>query len=985
MTHDFKMDKLAPAVTPAVMAGVERDPGKQCPRSFGGYPVKRTATLPVRPGIGDAACPDPARRWSAGLPSGMAVIVVAVALGVAGTARAENECGQPEAGTQVVCSPSNYDAATDGNIVYRPGETSGSDFAIRLADGLSIRYDRDDPDDDQLVLPDEGGPLYSAVRIETGADHAGDISLFSSADMSSNARGISVGHYGRSGALRTEIAGGSFSIASDWERAFAIHSYRGDEYDTNDEFSGDHDLIVRDVDIDLSGGWGAVVGVQRVEGDLNVAVRDSDIRVDALWATGVFASHRGNGDVDIDVRNVDIDIGGPTMIDGILGYHLGSGKTDITVRDTTIAVKTDEAEAVDTNGIALLYAWGEGGDLSFDVQDVDIDVSSSLGAYRMHDNEEGGRNFDGIWGGYWGEEGDIRVDVRRADIVVKGADSGGMSFIHDRKGGIDIAARDVDIRVEGNRSVGIGGGQRHEGTGDISIDVRDSTVVATGESVAGIRAFNFTGEGGIGIRVEGGTIAAEGEGSSGILAGLTGRLSDDRPEPIGAPALRNVTVNASDNTRGTTAAQNVVVNGRVRGGSGVGAGVRLYGGGQVEIGPRGSVGAASGVAVRAEGPEGTEPALHVEARLDGRRASDAIAGEIRNDDGRTTVVVNGVVLHDGMTGATGAKAPNGARDMSLTVSETVAGRAFLPADFVTGPYAPRAAVYEALPGFMLRLHSREEAGTRLRRPGSPAWIRVSGGRGSYAPERSQVGAAYEFGRLQAEAGVDFALSREGNLTGWASLRHVRGSADVSAPTGGGRIEAAGFGASFGASWENLAGYHASGRVSVTRYGADLRADGRGPLKEGADVTVRSVGVEAGRRFSLADDLSLTPQAWWNRSDVSMDGFRDAVGSRVSAGRTDRSIVGLGIVAESAHSWDGSERTLALRGRLGVERVLGDAETAVDISGERLGSEPGRTRGVLGLGAARRWNRWSLGGEVSASGLGLDDSSYTVSLRLGTQF
>ena len=919
---------------------------------------------------------------SAGLPFGVAATVLAIALGVADAARAENECGRPEAGAPVVCSSSNYDAATDGNIVYRPGEANGSDFTIRLADDLSIRYDRDDPDDDQLVLPGEGDPLYSAVRIETDADHASDISLFSSADVISNGRGISVGHYGRSGGMRTEIVGGSFSIASDWQRAFAIHSYRGDEYDTNDGFSGDHDLIVRDVDIDLKGGWAGVIGTQRVEGDLNVAVRDSDIRVDAPWATGVFASHRGTGDFDVDVRNVDIDVGGAISNDGILGYHLGSGDTDVTVRDSTIAVKT--GEATNSNGIAFLYSGGEGGDLSFDVQDVDIDVSSSLGIYRMHDNEDGGRYFDGIWGGYWGDQGDIHVDVVRADIVVRGADSGGMSFIHDREGDIAIAARAVDIHVEGDRSVGIGGGQRHEGTGDIAIDVRDSTVVATGESVAGIRAFNFTGEGSIDIRVDGGTITAEGKDSSGILVGLTGRLFDDRPEPIGAPALRDVAVDASDNTRGTTAAQKVVVNGRVRGGSGVGAGVRLYGGGRVEIDPRGSVGAASGVAVRAEGPEGTEPALHVEAQLDDRRASDAIAGEIRNDDGRTTVAVNGVVLHDGMTGATGLRAPNGARDVSLAASETVAGRAFMPTDFVTA-YAPRAAVYEALPGFMLRLDDQGTVGKRLRMPGSPAWVRVLGGQGSYAPDRSQVGATYDYGRFEAEAGVDFAFSREANVAGWASLRHVRGSADVSAPTGGGKIDAEGFGASLGVSWENAAGYHASGRISVSQYGSDLRADGRGLLKEGADATVRSLGVEAGRRFSLADDLTLTPQAWLTRSDVSMDGFRDAVGSRVSPGKTDRSVVGLGVVTETAHSWDGGERRLDLRGRLGVERVLGDAETAADVSGERLVSEAARTRGVFALGAAYRWNKWSLGGEVSASGLGSDDSGYTVSLRLGTQF
>ena len=941
--------------------------------------MKAFATMASRPGIGAAGYPGLARQVSAGLPFGIAVIVLAVALGVADAARAENECGLPEAGTPIVCSPANYDAATDGNIVYRPSGANEGDFTIRLTDDLSIRYDRDDPDDDQLILPVFGAPLYSAVRIETDADHAGDLSLYSSADVTSNARGISVAHYGKSGAQRTEIAGGTFSIASDWPGAFAIHSYRDNQYDTNDEFSGDHDVIVRDVVVDVDGGWAGIVGVQTVEGHLNVAVQDSEIKVDARWATGVFGGHRGTGDVDFDVQNVKLDVSGTSSIDGILGYHLGSGKTNIAVRDSTINLKVNETRG--SNGISFLYSGGIGGDLSFDVRDVDIDISSIHGIYRMHDNEEGGRYLDGIWGGYWAEEGDISVDVRRVDIVTKGADSGGMSFIHDRKGDIDIAARNVDIDVEGNRSVGIGGGQRHEGTGDIAIDVRDSTVAVTGESVAGIRAFNFTGDGRIDIHVDGGTITAEGEGSSGILVGLTGRIFGDRTGPIEAPALRDVTVNASDDTRGTTAAQDVVVNGRVRGGTGVGAGVRLYGGGRVEIGPRGSVGAASGVAIRAEA-EGA--ALHVEALLDGRGPDEAIAGEIRNDDGRTTVAVNGVVLHDAMAGATGARAPNGIRDVSLAASETVAGRAFMPAEFVTS-YAPRAAVYEALPGLMLRLDDGRTAGKRLRKPGSPAWVRVSGGQGSYEPDRSHVGAAYDFGRFEAEAGVDFALAREENVTGWASLRHVRGSADVSAPTGGGRVEAAGFGASFGASWENVAGYHASGHFSVLRYDTDLRADGRGLLKEGAGATVRTLGVEAGRRFSLADGISLMPRAWLTRSDVSMDGVRDAVGSRISLRKAARSIVGLGVDTETALSWDGGERKLDLRGRLGVERVLGDAETVADVSGEQLGSEAARSRVVLGLGAAYRWNRWSLGGEVFASGPGSDDSGFAATLRLGMQF
>ena len=119
---------------------------------------------------------------------------------------------------------------------------------------------------------------------------------------------------------------------------------------------------------------------------------------------------------------------------------------------------------------------------------------------------------------------------------------------------------------------------------------------------------------------------------------------------------------------------------------------------------------------------------------------------------------NGVVLHDGMTGATGSRASNCARDATLRRSATVEGRAFPAVDFAAG-YAPRAAVYEAMPGLLLRLDDRHSAGTQLRNPGSPARVRVSGGGGSHEPDRASGGAARDFTRFEAEAGLDLALSR----------------------------------------------------------------------------------------------------------------------------------------------------------------------------------------------------------------------------------
>ena len=933
------------------------------------------------------------------MPSfGTAVILLTVVLGAVGAARAENECGRPQAGTPIVCSPSNYNAATDGNIVYRLTKADGGNVVIRFVDGLSIRYDRDNLDDDPVVFPQgsgrlSGDPLYSAVRIETDADYGGNISFFSSADVTSNGRGISIAHQGKSGALHTEISGGTFSIDSKWSLPHAIHSYRGDGYDTGQEFSGDHDLIVRNVVVDSKVSsdegfaWsGGIVGFQGGRGKFNVTVQDANITGNGRWAAGVAAIRDGDGDIDVHVQKVNIDVTGTDGVtDGVYGYHLGRGDSNVRVQDADIKVRGDQY----SNGIAYGY-WRKDsvGDLSVDARDVDIQV-------------HGKRYLDGIFGIHRGT-GNIDVDVHRAkiDIVAKGADAGdfgdagGIAFVHDGTGPIDITARDVDITVQGDRSVGIGGGQRYEGTGDVAINVHDSTVLVTGEKVAGIRSFNFSGKGDIDVHVDGGTITAKGPGSSGILVGLTGRKLPRREDPIKAPAgVTPPTVDSSGVRGEGVRPQRVVVDGRVWGGSPggepdesgglpvVGAGVRLYGGGQVEIGPRGSIGADSGVAIRAEA-EGAE--LHV--AFNGRRPEEAIMGGIKNDDGRTTIEVNNVVLHDGRTGATGRRAPNGARDVSIRRSETVQGRMFTLMDFVNTSYAPRAAVFEALPGFMLRLDQGEDtAGKRMRIPGSPAWIKVSGGQGSYKPDRSHVGATYDFNRFETEVGAEFGFSQEQNMTGWAALRYVNGSADVSASTGGGRIDASGFGGAAGVAWENTAGYYASGSVSLTRYDTDLRADGQGLLKDDVGATVRSIGVEAGRRFPLSDRLSITPQGWLTHSEMSMESFQDAVGSRVSLREATQSIAGLGVVTETTYVWDGGERTLDLRGRLGVERVLGDGETVVEVSGEPLGSEADRTRFVLGLGAVVHWSRWSLGGEVSASALGSDDNHYAASLRLGTQF
>ena len=208
-----------------------------------------------------------------------------------------------------------------------------------------------------------------------------------------------------------------------------------------------------------------------------------------------------------------------------------------------------------------------------------------------------------------------------------------------------------------------------------------------------------------------------------------------------------------------------------------------------------------------------------------------------------------------------------------------------------------------------------------------------------------------------------------------------GEASVSAPTGGGEVEAEGQGLTAGLSWRGADGFYGDGRVSATWYGLDLSSATRGRLRTDVDTTVRALDVEAGRRFALGDGRSrLVARAWLNGARADVDDFEDAVGTRVSVGDVDRLAAGAGGAAEADLSGG-----LTLSGSLGVERTLDGEGTAVTVSGETLESESSRDRIVLGAGAVWRLGMASVHGGVRADGLGAGDGEYTGRLDLRVAF
>ena len=429
-------------------------------------------------------------------------------------------------------------------------------------------------------------------------------------------------------------------------------------------------------------------------------------------------------------------------------------------------------------------------------------------------------------------------------------------------------------------------------------------------------------------------------------------------------------------------------------------------GGDVELR---SAGAESGIATLTTGDG---PKLTVDMDLDGRRVQDVIGDDwIMNDQGETTLIVNDVKLHDGETGVvTDAKAPNGAFDVMIraegvTVDRTdpdpanwmisdpalgiIADRDFSAEDFIYLPtsgsplfveeYAPRSAVYESLPGFLLRMADR---GRLNHRPVSPVWMVFSGGNGSVDPSRSTTGAQYDYDRYRVQLGKNLIFGE--GLDGWFAVHYTQGDSEVSSPTGGGDIDVNGVGATLDIQWQHASGYYLGGHTSFTAYDVDLSSDDVGRLRSSVDALGTSLGFEAGRQMAIGETFQMTPRAWLSHSSIDIDSFIDAVDAKASFPDEVRLTGGIGALAQTMQPWKGGE--LTWHGSLDIEQILNSRSTTAtaNVSGEPLKTETVSTRLLLGLGSLYQKGDFSISTQISADGLGTNDEEYSGQVKIGVR-
>ena len=392
------------------------------------------------------------------------VILLAVSIAILigtgmGSAWADNECGEGEQSgtlTEIVCTPSNYDPSTDGNISYVLGaddpEKSYTVAVVNLSGERAITLNND------LDSPYYVSSQPSAVWIS----YAG----FS--DFTVNVSGIEL-KTGFTEETATSADGNDHSGINVWMGTSNALQYSAAR-------------------------------------DIALNIRDSEFHT---YSRAITAANFWNGDIDIDVRNAIIQTYGPLGI-GIYGYHRAIGNIDIYVENVNLIT-------ADSDGITgtVNDTDGENPDrysgpatIRINVKDSRIRVAgaNSAGLYASHygsgevvltlndSSIEATDGATGIWIQHTGETNEtenmnIFVNVNNSEITT--VDKDGIAILrHSGSTGTNIitivssviaGGRGFGVTAKGNTVIAIkgllsaeSGNAVQNAGGDLTLRIQDS-------------------------------------------------------------------------------------------------------------------------------------------------------------------------------------------------------------------------------------------------------------------------------------------------------------------------------------------------------------------------------------------------------------------------------------------------------------------------------------------------------------------------------
>ncbi len=725
----------------------------------------------------------------------------------------------------------------------------------------------------------------------------------------------SAGHNG--GLVKVDLAG---EIASTGTGGDGIYVYRGTTHD--DSQRGD---INRDIEVTLKSG--ARIGM---EGDEPTVGRH-----------GVYALHQTHGGT---IR-VTVSEGARIGTAGApVGGHGVFAETISSDNEIPVMITNEGLIHAKGSGVFALHTgWGEvdvkhlagkitAGDLSdvFSSSSLSADHQTKLadlkdrtaGILAIHGGAESqplpGKELDeGNPETYTTEIGEIKI-MSKADIMSRG--DGILAYVKDLDDSDDGDARKMII--------------------PIMIDVSGGVIMADGYGVYAETATAYT-------EMEAPT--------AGKITVTVGEMATIRAKKDGVH-VKGMRTFASDHARKGQYDQTVTINGKVMGGAGEHAGVRMVNGGTLVIGPKAEIGATSGIAVSAD------KALHVTLKENAHGQIAFVKGKFLNSGDKTPNVfqrestagmAKTIAVGDAVKATSGKTGTHGVYDAvferMVTLKSITGGHQFQvdSEKEISRTYHARARVYEALPSVLLEMSAPGGRQARLSatRDGGRAWARVLASDGEREADMSTTemddagrALSWDFERWGVETGFVVPTDAPGLMLG-VSAHYRDGEADVAR---GGKIEVSGVGVGASATWRGEDGWYADGEFSYTRFkDVDLSSEARGMVASGLDGEGHAIGVEVGRRLEM-DGFALVPRGGLTWIWVDVDGFADVSGvtgsGRVSFRSEDSVRARIGALLENGQTY----------ASLDLERDLSESREVM-ASGARLRSEVESTWARLGVG------------------------------------
>ncbi|MFK0167109.1 autotransporter outer membrane beta-barrel domain-containing protein [Rhizobium sp. NPDC090279] len=339
-----------------------------------------------------------------------------------------------------------------------------------------------------------------------------------------------------------------------------------------------------------------------------------------------------------------------------------------------------------------------------------------------------------------------------------------------------------------------------------------------------------------------------------------------------------------------------------------------------------------------------------------------------------------------------------------------------PADPITEPalprYHPGVPIYETYPATLQILnrlptltqrtgdrywHDQAPAqnthyqdGAAMNAGGNNAWGRIERLHGYQQPGNTTSRSDYDYNLWKLQAGIDGQLyeSGAGRLIGGVTVHYGQVKTDVSSIFGTGSIDTSGYGFGGTLTWYGYDCFYLDAQGQVSWYDSDLYSDTlHHGLANGNDGFGYGFSVEAGKRTSLNENWTLTPQAQLTWSSVDFDSFTDTYGAHVSLGKGDSLKGRLGLSLEHKHTWKdtaGQASSAQVYGIVNLTSEFLDG-TRVNVSGAVFESRAERLAGGIGLGGTYKWanDKYAVYGEVSANtSLKSFADNYEVGGKLG---